>query len=160
MDIEIRRAELSDLELLIEWRMTVLREVFSAPTDDPMTELEQENRRYYQRALPAWDHIACFVYTGQEVIGCGGICFYQEMPSPDNPQGGCAYLMNIYTAPLFRGQGVGQKTVRWLIERAKERGITKIYLEASAAGKSLYKDMGFSEMEDYMKLEAETWNLL
>ena len=33
MDIEIRRAELSDLELLIEWRMTVLREVFSAPTD-------------------------------------------------------------------------------------------------------------------------------
>lgn len=153
MDIRICKADLSDLELLIKWRLTVLREVFSVPTEDPMTELEQENRRYYQWALPAWNHIACFACAGSEVIGCGGICFYQEMPSPDNPQGGCAYLMNIYTTPMFRGQGVGQKIVRWLIGRAKERGITKIYLETSAAGRGLYKNLGFSEMKDYMKLE-------
>lgn len=107
MDIEIRKAELFDLDLLMKWRMIVLHEVFSVPVDDPMAELEQENRRYYQRAIPSWNHVACFAYIGQKVVGCGGICFYQEMPSPDNPQGGCAYLMNIYTAPDFRGHGVG-----------------------------------------------------
>ena len=42
MNITIRKAELADLDLLMKWRMTVLREVFSAPQDDPMTELEQE----------------------------------------------------------------------------------------------------------------------
>ena len=53
--------------------------------------------------------LACFAYVGNEIVGCGGICLYQEMPSPDNPSGGCAYLMNIYTRPEFRGQGVGKK---------------------------------------------------
>lgn len=154
MDITIRRAEISDLELLMEWRMTVLREVFSVSPGDPMTELEQENRRYYQRALPAREHIACFARAGQKIVGCGGVCFYQEMPSPDNPLGSCAYLMNIYTIPDFRGHGAGREVVLWLIEQAKERGITKIYLETSEVGKSLYKDLGFSEMKDYMKLGA------
>ncbi len=152
MNITIRKAELADLDLLMKWRMTVLREVFSAPQDDPMTELEQENRRYYQRALPAWSHVACFACSGQEIVGCGGICFYQEMPSPDNPQGDCAYLMNIYTLPAARGQGVGRAVVRWLIGQAEQRGITKIYLETSESGRPLYRELGFTEMQGYMKL--------
>ena len=152
MNITIRKAELADLDLLMKWRMTVLREVFSAPQDDPMTELEQENRRYYQRALPAWSHAACCACSGQEIVGCGGICFYQEMPSPDNPQGDCAYLMNIYTLPAARGQGVGRAVVRWLIGQAEQRGITKIYLETSESGRPLYRELGFTEMQGYMKL--------
>ena len=39
MNIEIRRATLDDLDLLMEWRMEVLHEVFDVPADDPMTEL-------------------------------------------------------------------------------------------------------------------------
>ena len=82
MDVEIRRATLADLELLMNWRMTVLHEVFSIPPCDSMAELERENRRYYQAALPAEGHIACFACAGGEMIGCGGVCLYQEMPSP------------------------------------------------------------------------------
>ena len=150
MDIKIRKAKLSDLELLMEWRMTVLLEVFSIPADDPMMELEQENRRYYQRTLPTWNHIACFAYAGQEVVGCGSVCIYPEMPSPDNPSGQCAYLMNIFTLPDFRGQGIGKEIVRWLIEQAERRGITKIYLETSESGRPLYTQLGFSDMSGYM----------
>ena len=151
MDVEIRRATLADLELLMEWRMTVLHEVFSVPLSDPMPELEQKNRRYYQTALPTEGHIACFAYVDNEIAGCGGVCLYQEMPSPDNPSGGCAYLMNIYTRPEFRGQGAGKKIVSWLIDQATQRGITKIYLETSITGRSLYQEMGFTDMCGYMR---------
>ena len=151
MDIEIRKAALADLELLTEWRMTVLREVFSVPLSDPMPELERKNRRYYQTALQTEGHIACFAYVGNEIIGCGGVCLYQEMPSPDNPGGGCAYLMNIYTRPEFRGRGAGKKIVNWLIGQAAQRGITKIYLETSVSGRPLYQKMGFTEMRGYMR---------
>ena len=151
MDIEVRRASLADLDLLMEWRMTVLHEVFSVPLSDPMAELERENRCYYQAALPAEGHIACFACAGNEIIGCGGVCLYQEMPSPDNPGGGCAYLMNIYTRPEFRGQGAGKKIVSWLISQAAQRSITKIYLETSIGGRSLYQEMGFTDMRDYMR---------
>lgn len=151
MGIEIRRAGIADLDLLMEWRMEVLREVFSIPPDQPVEGLEKENRRYYQTALPAGGHIACFACRGDEVVGCGGICFYQEMPSPDNPSGHCAYLMNIYTRPGSRGQGVGKRIVRWLVGEAKARDIGKIYLETSEDGRVLYEKEGFADMADMMK---------
>lgn len=153
MEIKIRRAELTDIDLLMKWRMEVLHEVFSIPPDEPMEKLERENRIYYQAELPAERHIACFAYTGDRIIGCGGICLYREMPSPDNPGGGCAYLMNIYTRLEFRGCGVGREVVNWLTERAKEKGITKIYLETSECGRSLYQEMGFTDMCGYMQIK-------
>ena len=152
MDIKIQKAELTDMELLIKWRMTVLQEVFAIPMDKSMEILEQENRLYYQSALPSGEHIACFCYDDDTIIGCGGICFYREIPSPDNPNGSCAYLMNIYTAPEFRGQGAGKKVVKWLIQQAQQKGITKIYLETSECGRSLYQKLGFTDMCGYMKL--------
>lgn len=149
MDIEIQRGTLGNLELLMEWRMRVLHEVFSVPPDDLMTELERENRNYYQTALPAETHIACFACVSRQIVGCG-VCIYQEMPSPDNHSGQCAYLMNIYTLPDFRGQGVGRAVVRWLVEQAEQRGITKIYLETSESGRPLYQELGFTDMGGYM----------
>lgn len=55
----------------------------------------------------------------------------------------------------FRRQGIGDRIVRWLIEQAKARGITKIYLETSEKGRPLYREIGFTEMPDMMKLKKE-----
>ena len=128
--------------------MRVLHEVFDISDNDPAEELEQANRIYYQSALQAGRHIAC---QGEDIIGCG-ICLYQEMPSPDNFSGHCAYLMNIYTCPEFRGRSVGEMIVRWLVGQAVQRNITKIYLETSKPGRKLYEKTGFLDMPDMMKL--------
>lgn len=152
MDIEIRKAELADIELLMKWRMVVLHEVFHIPQNQPMKELMKANRAYYESMLSADGHIACFAYTDNKVVGCGGICLYQEMPSPDNPSGWCAYLMNIYTCPEFRGYGIGETVVKWLVGQATQRDITKIYLETSEDGRNLYEKSGFFDMPDMMKL--------
>ena len=153
MDIKIRKAGLTDLELLIKWRMEVLLEVFSIPAGQSMQKLEQENRVYYKDAIPKEEHLACFALADKRIIGCGGVCLYREMPSPDNTNGKCAYLMNIYTLPGFRGHGAGRKTVNWLLQQATEKGATKIYLETSAHGRPLYQEMGFCDMYGYMKLK-------
>ena len=93
-DITIRQALLDDLDLLIQWRMEVLHCVFSIPADADTSELRQQNIDYYRKALANGSHIACFAVEGEAVVGCGGLCLYDEMPSPDNPTGHCAYLMN------------------------------------------------------------------
>lgn len=154
MDIKIQKASPYDLELLVKWRMTVLHEVFSVPWDEAMENLERENRRYYQTALETGEHEACFAYAGDKLIGCGGVCFYREMPSPDNPTGGCAYLMNIYTAPAYRNCGAGKAIVTWLRQRAEEYGAGKVYLEAAEKAREFYKKMGFYDMRGYMKCPA------
>ena len=133
MEIQIRQATIQDLNVL----------------------MQSENRHYYQTELPQGGHIACFAYVGEEIVGCGGICLYHEMPSPDNLNGKCAYLMNIYTRPQFRGHGIGNRIVRWLVEQARQRHISKIYLETSNKGRPLYQTIGFADMKDMMKLSRE-----
>lgn len=149
--VEIREATASDISALMAWRMEVLHEVFSIPAGTDTFLLADNNRAYYEKALADGSHVACFAEHDGKIIGCGGVCLYQEMPSPDNVTGRCAYLMNIYVRPEHRHEGVGRAIVAWLTGRAEVLGITKIYLETSDAGRNLYRYMGFEEMKDMMK---------
>jgi GNAT superfamily N-acetyltransferase len=151
----LHRATLADLPLLLSWRETVLREVFSVPDTQDMTTLMQANQRYYEHALPRGEHIACLAYLDDTVVGCGGVCCHHEMPSPDNPSGTCGYLMNVYTSPQHRHQGIGRLIVRWLIEHARASGAGKIYLEASEDAYALYRSLGFQDLEGYMLYPAD-----
>jgi len=152
MEIQIQKADLTDLDLLMQWRMEVLHEVFPLSEYSYPEGLKKENRSYYKKALAAGTHIACFACVDGEIVGCGGMCLYQEMPSPDNPSGWCAYIMNIYCRAPYRNQGVGSSVIRWLSERAKEQNITKIYLETSESGRGFYDKIGFLEMPGMMIL--------
>ncbi len=152
MEVQIKRADLADLDLLVQWRMRVLDEVFPRSLCYFPEDLEEQQRSYYQEALPTGQHIACFAYAGEEIIGCGGLCLYREMPSPDNPDGRCAYIMNVYCLPSWRKKGVGDAIVRWLADLAKEQGILKVYLETSDLARPLYERIGFVDMPDMMML--------
>lgn len=153
MKTTIKRADLSDLELLLRWRAEVLREVFSLSSGDSLDELIEENRRYYETKIPSGEHVACFAYSGTDIVGTGGLCLYREMPSPENPKGTCAYLMNVFTRPDLRGRGIGRDLVSWLLWEAQKLGCRKIYLETTSAGRQLYEKLGFTDMPGYMKLE-------
>lgn len=149
---EISVAELSEIDKLMSWRMEVLRCVFAIPAGADVTAFERANRDYYARAITAGAHVALFAAIDGETAGCGGVCFHDEMPSPDNPSGRCAYLMNIYVRPRFRRRGIGAAIVRRLVAEARNRGIEKTYLETSGSGRSLYRSLGFAEMPDMMIL--------
>ncbi len=152
MEIRIIEAEEKDLDLLMAWRMEVLSIVFSEWDKENEKELYQANLDYYETMLKNHQHIAVFAEIDGKKIGCGGLCIYQEMPSPDNTSGYCGYLMNIYTREAYRGQGVGEAVVSYLLDWAEDRKIEKIYLETSESGRRLYEKMGFEDMVDYMKM--------
>ncbi len=150
MDVRIREATARDIDQLMEWRMETLRHVFGTLEDEEG--LYAANLDYYRREIPGGGHVAVFAEVGRETAGCGGICLYREMPSPDNPSGKCAYLMNIYTREAYRDQGVGKAIVSWLVARAGSLGVQKIYLESTEQGRALYESLGFSDMRGYLKL--------
>ena len=134
---------------LLEWRREVIETVFGVK---PSEELMLRNRDYYASHVPIKSHIAVVASVDGEEAGCGGVCFQNELPSPDNETGLDAYLMNIYVRPKFRRMGVGEAIVKWLVEASRERGCGKIYLETTEKGESLYKRIGFDEMPDMMKI--------
>ncbi|MCR5717151.1 MAG: GNAT family N-acetyltransferase [Lachnospiraceae bacterium] len=117
-----------------------------------MTEVERASRVYYEKALSDGSHVAILVKEDGKVIGCGGVSFYTVMPTYHNPSGRKAYIMNMYTDPAYRRQGIAYRTLSKLVEEAKHRGITQISLEATRMGRPLYESYGFTPMECEMEL--------
>lgn len=144
--IEIKRV--SDINDLIAWRAEVISNVFNEPASESLLDA---NRRYYQQHLSDATHIAFIAETDGEDCGCGAVCFTDELPSPDNPSGRCAYLMNIYVREAFRNKGIAHCIVSRLIDEANNRKCGKIYLETTEEGKAVYKSLGFKDMPDMMK---------
>lgn len=146
--VEIKR--ITDIETLMAWREEVIETVFS---ELPEKELLDANRAYYTRHIPDGTHLAVVASVADEDVGCGGICFQEELPSPDNPTGRCAYLMNIYVREPYRHRGVGESIIRHLVKEARKYDCGKIYLETSDMAETLYKSIGFMPMKGMLKLD-------
>lgn len=143
-------AEKTDLDVLVRTRVEVLRAANGLNGDADLSRVEEQSRLYYQQA---WnEHAALLVYDGEKIVGTGGMSFYQVMPTCCNPTGRKAYIMNMYTAPEYRRQGIAQKTLDMLVQECLRRGVNFITLEATAAGRPLYEKYGFVPMEDEMIL--------
>ncbi|MBQ9119433.1 MAG: GNAT family N-acetyltransferase [Lachnospiraceae bacterium] len=149
---QYKKAGLEDIDELVPTRITVLRAANRLSAEVDMSQVEQESRAYYEKALADGTHTAYLVYDGERFIGAGGVSIYQVMPTYHNPSGKKAYIMNMYTAPEYRRKGIAMKTLDLLVKEAQERGISQISLEATEAGRPLYEKYGFVKMEDEMEL--------
>ena len=135
---EYKKATTKDIAELVRTRVIVLRAANKLSDDVDMSIVEQESYAYYKRAVETGEHMAYLVYDKETFIGAGGVSFYQVMPTYHNPSGKKAYIMNMYTAPEYRRQGIAFHTLDLLVKAAKERGISQIALEATDMGRPLY----------------------
>lgn len=145
------RATSKDMEELVKTRIIVLRAANKLSEDADMSVVEQNSRAYYKYALETGEHIAYLVYDKDKFIGTGGVSFYQVLPTCHNPSGKKAYVMNMYTAPEYRRQGVAFHTLDLLVRAAESRGVSQIALEATDMGRPLYQKYGFVEMVNEME---------
>ena len=150
--MNFRRATIEDLDVLVTTRIEVLRAANKLGSEADMSEVEQQSRDYYTKALTDGTHTAYLVFDEDKIIGAGGVSYYRIMPTYHNPSGEKAYVMNMYTAPGYRRQGIAYKTLDLLVQDAKNRGITAISLEATDTGRPLYEKYGFVKMNDEMEL--------
>lgn len=140
---------IKDINELLRWRREVIFNVFGVEASE---ELMERNEDYYRRRVEDGTHLAFVASSSGKEAGCGALCLTEELPSPDNPSGKCAYLMNIYVKNEFREKGIGHALVTHLIEEAKNRDCGKIYLETTESGRSVYASLGFHDLPDMMKL--------
>ncbi len=76
---------------------------------------------------------------------------FDRPPDADNLAGLDAYLMNMYTAPAWRGRGLAARLVREASGFVRSTTARRIWLHATLAGGPVYRRAGFrpaaSEME-------------
>ena len=63
------------------------------------------------------------------------------------------HILNMYTAPEYRRQGIAFHTLDLLVKDAKKQGVSQIALEATDMGRPLYEKYGFVKMEDEMVIK-------
>lgn len=152
MELLYKLAAVEDLDVLTTTRIEVLRAANKLDESEDMSQVKNESYEYYQRALTDKSHIAILVFDGDEFVGTGGVSFYTVMPTYHNPSGRKAYIMNMYTKPEYRRNGIAYRTLDLLIQETKKLGIHHITLEATDMGQLLYEKYGFIKMENQMEL--------
>ncbi len=144
----VKIREVKNIPTLMSWRAEVIEHVFGEKPDETLL---IANRLFYEKHIADGTHYALVAEHAGADCGCGAVCFSEELPSPDNPSGRCAYLMNIYVRDTFRNHGLAHHIVSRLIHEAKHRDCGKIYLETTEDGRPVYQSLGFRDLPDIMK---------
>jgi GNAT superfamily N-acetyltransferase len=95
--------------------------------------------------LDADYYFAFVMLENEKIIGTGNIFF----------NGTIGWLANIIVSKKFRGQGLGFKMTKHLVDFLKNKGCETQLLVATALGEPVYKKIGFKKMTDYRSFQSE-----
>lgn len=142
----------TDIELLMQSRMDTLRAVNHLGSDYQFSDdFKSASRAFFLER----DQSTVLAMDGDRVVGCATMCYIEIMPTFSHPSGKRAHLMNVYTDPARRREGIAFQMVSKLIDEAWSRGVTEIGLDATELGKPLYQKLGFHDSEEYMVLDRQ-----
>ena len=148
--IQYKIASTDDIEMVMQSRLEMLKAVNNLPEDYTFTEELIANSKEYFTSGNQTTVLA----IDEKVVGCATMCYIDLIPSFRRPSGKIAHLMNVYTNSQYRRQGIALHILSILINEAKEKGITKISLDATELGRPLYEKLGFVPSDDYMILNV------
>lgn len=138
--------ELCEVEAI---RYEMLKVVNKLPDDYDFDENMIGNTREY---FLSGDQTTVLARIDEKTVACATICYITVMPTFEHQNGKRAHIMNVYTRPAYRHQGIAKMMMDRLIEEAHKRKITEISLDATEEGRPLYEKCGFVPSKEGMVL--------
>jgi GNAT superfamily N-acetyltransferase len=95
---------------------------------------------------------AWVIENNNSLMASGAITIVSFVPTPDDFSHQVGYLHSMYTEKAFRRNRFANRIVERIIEYCKTKGIKRVILIASEAGKPIYERIGFRSAPETMKL--------
>lgn len=150
--MEYRMADASDIDMLMNVRLSMLRIVNDLPVDYIFDDkLVTNSRRYFLEG----DHTTVVAVDDGRCVACASMSYIEIMPTFSHTSGKRAHLMNVYTEKDYRRRGIARQLVNMLIEDARVHCATEISLDATESGRPLYESMGFKASEECMVIDIQ-----
>ena len=131
-------ADASHIAVLVENRQKFALEL-GGPQDDKVMEILREQiTRYFSEAMKTGECISVLAYHDDQLAGIGSMIVRQQPGNFKNPTGRWGYIMNMYTVPEFRRQGVCKLILNELVDAGNKIGITAFELHATPSGAPVY----------------------
>jgi GNAT superfamily N-acetyltransferase len=149
----LRRATVEDIDLLVELRDAMWREIAGEMDIGDVDEALDNTREYFKDKVPSGEYVCLLAEAQGRVIGVGGMVLYGKPSQPLSPVGVEGYILNMLTVTEWRGTGVASAIMRELLACARETGAGLVWLRATEAGRHVYEKFGFAENPRYMQLK-------
>jgi GNAT superfamily N-acetyltransferase len=151
--ITYRKFKPDEIGVLIDYRIKFLFELQGEQTFKKEQELRKELTDYFgslsDNSFTAW-----IAELEGKPIGFGAMVI-QRIPGHFKiPNGKIGYILNMYTTPKYRKNGICSILLDKLIDEARTLGLSKVSLHASDDGIELYRKKGFIE-PDLPELELK-----
>ncbi len=151
MTMNIRRATLNDIELLVATRLDYLATDGHALHGERKNEFSVQLRNYFAIHLEHNDFAAVFAEDAGQVVSVGYLIVSERPPAPSFPNGRIGTVMNVLTYPEYRRRGFATLIMQRLIAIARDMQASSVDLLATADGKELYSKLGF-DMSEYIPM--------
>lgn len=146
--ITYKKAGFEELEIVLKTRRECCACVFGKDERAFEGEFTRISEDYFKNG----DQTTVLAFDDERAVGCATMCYITLMPTEEHPTGKRGHVMNVYTNPGYRRQGIGRQMMEMLIDEARERGVTHISLDASPDGAKLYKSLGFAYSKENMEI--------
>ncbi len=144
MDMIFDQAGKDDIDELIRLRLAYMNDDFGLVSEHEKNCMETQLKDYFARKLGT--ELIAFVVRDNEKLVAVAYLLIVEMPANSALLNGFyGVVMNVYTEPEYRKQGICTKLLKNLIEYGKSRGLGRIDLSATEDGYPIYKKLGFTE---------------
>ncbi|MEH2104651.1 GNAT family N-acetyltransferase [Nostoc sp.] len=150
--LNFRQANLQDLEALIQLRLQLLREAGDIKGESNTTNLTEATRKYLGEKMPSGEFLAWVAEVDNQIVATSGLVFFQRPPYNGNLSGLEAYVMNVYTIPMWRGQGIATALLKEIISFVRATEAKRLWLHTTEDGKRIYEKLNFVSTSKEMEI--------
>ncbi len=149
MPLVLRRATVADAREIATHRALMFHEMGQLP-EAAMPALVAHSEALLEPMLATGEYVGWLAVAAdapQAVAGGAGAQRRQALPHPDGAggvaEGRHAIILNVWTEPRWRRQGVALHLMEAVLAWAREERLDRLVLHASDAGRPLYERLGF-----------------
>jgi len=147
----IRPATLKDLDVLVELRVALFKAMGQGGAR--LDAATPAIRAYVEKQLPSGAFRVWVAERRGTVVAAIGLVIHCVPPSPHNPDGREAYIMNLFTRPEVRRRGIARRLMTHVLDIVRSEGLLKVRLYATPDGRPLYESLGFAVATDEPEMQ-------
>lgn len=143
----IRQAQPTDIDQLIALRCLFITEEFGRQEQKTISKICRQLYDYL--LLNINRQVLCYLADDDgQVVSTAFLVVVEKPANPKFLSGKTGLLLNVYTKPEYRRQGLATAIINKLIDDARAMGLSLIDLDASKSGKPLYEKIGFIDTQN------------
>ena len=151
LDLVIRPATVADIPEILRQRRAMYEDMSYTDTRalDAMVEAAEP---YLSKAIADGSFRAWLAQRDGRIAAGGAVIISPWPAHPYDLECRQATILNVYTYPEHRRQGIARRLMQTMIEWCRHEGFFRVSLHASQDGRRLYESLGF-EPSNEMRLQ-------